>query len=60
MSNMPLSMSQIYRWPTVIALIILAGLLFALFGDGAWDTISWVLLVIPVFVIVCKLVINAR
>lgn len=55
MSHTPFSPPQIYRWPFVIAIIIMAGLLFALFGDGIWDAASWVLLAIPLGVIVSKL-----
>lgn len=30
-----------------MALLTSAGLLFALFGDGAWDATSWILLGVP-------------
>jgi len=46
-----LSLREIYRWPTAIALVIVTGLLSALFGDGVWDALSWVLLVIPLLLL---------
>lgn len=54
-----LRIGKIYRWPLVMLGITFAGLLFALFGDGAWDAISWILLAIPLGVIVRSLVIGA-
>ena len=44
---------MVWRWPVTIGIITLAGLLFALVGDGSWDWISAVLLVVPV--ILCGL-----
>jgi len=41
-----------YRWPLVLALITVAGLLFALFGDDGWDVLSWLLLAVPVVLLV--------
>jgi len=46
-----LSLREIYRWPTAIALVIVTGLLSALFGDGVWDAFSWLLLVIPLLLL---------
>jgi hypothetical protein len=40
-----------YRWPLLLAVITVAGLLSALFGDDGWDVISWVLLSVPVLLI---------
>lgn len=51
MSKRARSFSEIYRWPLVLAVIILVGLLSALLGDGIWNVLSWLLLAIPVFVI---------
>lgn len=33
--------------PLVLAAVTTAGLLAALFGDGAWDLVSWIALAIP-------------
>ncbi|WP_232417866.1 hypothetical protein [Methyloversatilis thermotolerans] len=41
-------MAAIFRWPLLIALLTLAGLLAALVGDDAWDAVSWALLSVPV------------
>jgi len=46
-----LSTREIYRWPTTIALVVIVGLLSALFGDGVWDAFSWLLLVIPLLLL---------
>jgi hypothetical protein len=40
-----------YRWPLVLAVITVAGLLSALFGDNRWDVLSWVLLSLPMLLI---------
>jgi len=42
------SLAHIFRWPMVLAVATLIGLLSALIGDGLWDGISWALLVLPV------------
>ncbi len=34
----------IYRWPLLINLIALAGILAALVGNGGWDVFSWLTL----------------
>ena len=46
-----LSTREIYRWPIAIALVVIVGLLSALFGDGVWDAFSWLLLVIPLLLL---------
>ena len=43
---------EIYKWPTLLFVIIAGGLLSALLGDGIWDRLSWLLLGIPLLVIV--------
>ncbi len=43
---------QIFRWPLVMALANLIGLVAALFGDGWYDIISWVTLGLTLAVIV--------
>jgi hypothetical protein len=42
------SLWAVFRWPAVVAAISIAGLLSALLGDGAWDTVSWAALAVPV------------
>ena len=42
------SLMRIFRWPLLLAVATLIGLLSALIGDGLWDGISWTLLVLPV------------
>ncbi len=43
---------KVYGPAVVIAVITLCGLLSALFGDGIWDALSWVALIVPLAVIV--------
>lgn len=38
---------MIFRWPLLIALISIVGLVSALVGDGWWDALSWATLGIP-------------
>jgi len=45
---------KVYRVPMLIAFTTLAGLLFALFGDGPWDRLSWTFLAVPIAVIIYK------
>ena len=45
------SLTRTYKGPAIVAIIIFAGLLFALFGDGLWDAVSWLLLTIPLLVL---------
>lgn len=58
MSQTQLTPWQVYRWPAMLAAITVAGLLFALFGDGVWDAISWILLAIPLVVIASNMTIR--
>lgn len=44
----PQSFAQVYRWPAVLAIASFFGLLSALLGDGAWDVVSWILLLVCV------------
>lgn len=39
---------SMWRWPVVIGVVSLVGLLSALMGDGWLDALSWVLLAVPV------------
>jgi hypothetical protein len=48
----PHSLGSIYKEPGLIAAISLAGLLFALLGDGIWDVTSWLLLSLPIILLV--------
>lgn len=38
---------RVWRWPTVIGMASLVGLVSALLGDGIWDVLSWVTLSVP-------------
>jgi hypothetical protein len=40
----------VFRLPLVIGLVSAAGLGFALFGDGVWDALSWLALLLPILV----------
>lgn len=44
------SLKAVFRWPAVIAVISIAGLLSALIGDGLLDAASWILLSVPIAV----------
>lgn len=43
----PSSIGKVYRPVVIIAVITLLGLLLALCGDGIWDGMAWIALVIP-------------
>jgi hypothetical protein len=46
------SFSQIWRWPFVLAALIVFGLLSALLGQGGiWWGLSWIALAIPLLVV---------
>ncbi len=45
---------KVYGTATLITVLTLFGLLSALLGDGVWDALSWVFLVIPLAVILWK------
>lgn len=48
---------RIYQGPVVLGIATFIGLITALLGDGTWDELSWVILVIPLTVIlwsVCR------
>ncbi len=43
------SLHQIWRWPSVLAALVVFGLLSALLGQGGiWWALSWVALAVPV------------
>ncbi len=50
--SQPFPFRKVYGAATLIAVLTLFGLLSALLGDGIWDALSWVMLVIPLAVIV--------
>lgn len=41
MSHTSQSIRRIFAWPALIAALGALGLFAALFGDGAWDALSW-------------------
>ncbi|MBN9340920.1 MAG: hypothetical protein ABT02_12675 [Comamonadaceae bacterium SCN 68-20] len=41
------SLWLIFRWPLLIAMVSIVGLVSALVGDGMWDALSWATLGIP-------------
>lgn len=43
--------AQIFLIPAIIAVVIAFGLVSALLGDGVWDALSWLALLLPVVVI---------
>jgi hypothetical protein len=42
------TLSQIFGWPLVIGVLSTIGLVAALVGDGIWDGVSWLALIIPI------------
>lgn len=42
------TLTQIFYLPAIFAAITIIGLSSALFGDGAWDALSWVTLACPI------------
>ena len=42
------TMRQIFRWPLAIGVLSTVGLLSALVGDGIWDGLSWLTLLVPI------------
>jgi hypothetical protein len=42
---------QIFGIPAVLGVLSIAGLIFALVGDGFWDGLSWVALAIPIVLV---------
>ncbi len=46
------SFNLIWRWPAILAVLVIFGLLSALLGQGGiWWTLSWIALGIPLLVI---------
>jgi hypothetical protein len=55
------SISRIWRWPIVLALLTAFGLLSALLGQGGiWWILSWITLIIPLVVIAVSVVRRRR
>lgn len=51
---------EIYRWPMLLFVVITSGVLSALLGDHIWDSLSWLLLSVPLLVIaLCLLIPNS-
>lgn len=42
------TLSQIFTWPLVIGVLSTIGLVAALVGDGVWDGVSWLTLLLPI------------
>lgn len=42
------TLSQIFGWPLVIGVLSTVGLIAALVGDGVWDGVSWLTLLLPI------------
>ncbi len=40
--------------PILLLIISITGLVMALAGDGVWDVFSWILMIIPLYVIIRK------
>ena len=41
---------SVWRWPLLIGVASLVGLVSALLGDGVWDLLSWLTLALPVLI----------
>lgn len=46
------TLSQIFGWPLVIGALSTVGLIAALVGDGVWDGVSWLALLLPILLYV--------
>lgn len=42
------TLAQIFTWPLVIGVLSTIGLVSALVGDGLWDGVSWLALLLPI------------
>ena len=54
MSRLRQTIGDIFRWPLLLGALTAIGLASALFGDGGWDTLSWMALAIPLAVLAWK------
>lgn len=41
---------QVFRWPLLLGVVTVIGLVSALLADGVWDALSWALLALPLVV----------
>lgn len=41
---------RVFRWPLLIGMASVAGLVSALVGDGVWDAVSWAALSLPLVI----------
>jgi hypothetical protein len=55
-----LSITQIFWFPAIIALVVAFGLVSALLGDGIWNAASWIALAFPLVVVAFFLCRKAR
>lgn len=46
--NGPRNLKAIFFWPAVLGLMTIIGLISALVADGAWDVLSWLMLLVPI------------
>ena len=44
------SLWQVFRWPLLLGVVTVIGLVSALLADGVWDALSWALLALPLVV----------
>src|SRR5262249_8082954 len=51
MTRPRLTTGEIFRWPLCLGALTAIGLASALFGDGGWDTLSWVAMAVPLAVL---------
>jgi len=42
------TLPQIFGWPLVIGVLSTVGLIAALVGDGIWNSVSWLTLLLPI------------
>lgn len=54
------TLRRVFGVPIVLAVFSMVGLLAALFGDGAYDVSSWLLLAVPVLVALRALLAGGR
>jgi hypothetical protein len=40
-------LAQIFLWPMILGVMTVVGLVSALVADGAWDVLSWLMLLVP-------------
>jgi hypothetical protein len=45
------SLLRTYQSPAIVGMVVMAGLLIALLGDGVWDVVACVLLTAPLLLL---------